>query len=129
MILFDVDFFKRFNDTYGHDAGDFILKALSALVRENIRSVDMLIRYGGEEFIILSPESTLDEAFVLAERLREEVEKREFVYENSSFKITISLGVSSYREDMRPEEFIKSADRALYSAKRKGRNRTIKATL
>ncbi|MGC8926964.1 MAG: sensor domain-containing diguanylate cyclase [Myxococcota bacterium] len=126
IILFDVDFFKKFNDTYGHNAGDYILKNLAAIVRQNIRNVDLLIRYGGEEFLILSLESTLEDAFAIAERIRHEVENTEFLFEDKKLRITISLGVSSYRGGMTPEGFIRSADMALYRAKQNGRNRTEK---
>lgn len=126
IILFDVDHFKKFNDTYGHNTGDYILKNLAAIVRQNIRNVDLLVRYGGEEFLILSPESNADEAFAIAERVRREVENTEFLFEEKILKITISLGISSFRAGMTPEEFIKSADRSLYLAKQNGRNRTEK---
>ncbi len=126
IIMFDVDYFKKFNDTYGHNAGDYILKNLATIVRQNIRSVDMLVRYGGEEFLILSPESTIDDAASIAERIRTEVANTVFVFEDKDLKITISLGVSQYRDGLAPEEFIKEADMALYRAKQNGRNRTEK---
>ncbi|MCX7943981.1 MAG: sensor domain-containing diguanylate cyclase [Deltaproteobacteria bacterium] len=126
IILFDVDYFKKFNDTYGHDAGDCILRNLALTVKNNIRATDLLIRYGGEEFLILSTESTLDEAFAIAERIRKEIENTDFYFDNKTFKITISLGVSQYRTGLTPEEFIKCADKALYIAKQKGRNRAEK---
>ncbi len=126
IILFDVDFFKKFNDTYGHDAGDYILKNLAQVVRNHIRGIDMLIRYGGEEFLVITPESNSDEAFEVAERVRREVKKNEFVYGDKSLRVTISLGVAQYKSGMSPEEFIRSADEALYLAKQKGRDRTEK---
>ncbi len=128
LILFDVDYFKKFNDTYGHNAGDYILKNLATVVRQSIRSVDMLVRYGGEEFLILSPESAIDDAFAIAERIRQEIEKTEFLFEEKNLKITISLGVSQYRFGLTPEEFIRDTDRALYMAKQNGRNRTERST-
>ncbi len=122
--MFDVDYFKKFNDTYGHDAGDYILRNLASVVKSNIRHMDMLIRYGGEEFLILAPESTNEEAFAIAERIRQEIEKTDFFYEEKNLRITISLGVASYRHALSPEEFIKLADSALYLAKKGGRNKT-----
>jgi len=127
IILFDVDFFKKFNDTYGHNAGDYVLKQLASFVKDRIRSPDMLIRYGGEEFLIVAPEAGLQDAYVMAERIRQEVEKAEFSYEGQDLRVTISLGVAQYAGGLRPEDFIRLADNALYLAKQNGRNRAEKA--
>ncbi|MCX7957526.1 MAG: sensor domain-containing diguanylate cyclase [Deltaproteobacteria bacterium] len=126
IILFDVDNFKKFNDTYGHNAGDYILRNMASVVKQNIRGVDMLVRYGGEEFLILSPESSMEDAFAISERIRQEIEKTEFFFDEKCLKITISLGVAQYRAGLTPEEFIRGADKALYLAKQNGRNRTEK---
>jgi len=127
IIIFDVDFFKKFNDTYGHNAGDFVLKQLAHLVKARIRSMDLLIRYGGEEFLIIAPETGIEDANILAERIRQEVEGAEFVFEEKPLKVTISLGVAEYSNPLKIEEFIKIADSALYKAKQNGRNRTERA--
>ncbi len=127
IVIFDVDYFKKFNDTYGHNAGDFILKGLVSVARDNIRAADLLVRYGGEEFLIIVPESNLEETFTMADRIRQEVEKSSFIFEEKNLTITISLGVAMFRDGLTAEDFIKSADKALYVAKQNGRNRTEKA--
>lgn len=129
IVLFDIDFFKMFNDTYGHNAGDYILKELVSVVKGHIRVSDLLIRYGGEEFLILAPQSNLEETYNMAERVRQEVEKTRFLFEDRNLNITISLGVAIAREGLSAEDLIRSADKALYMAKQRGRNRTEKEAL
>lgn len=124
IVLFDIDFFKIFNDTYGHSAGDYILKEMVSVVKRHIRVSDLLIRYGGEEFLILAPQSDLEETYNMAERIRQEVEKTAFLFEDRNLNITISAGVAMAREGLLPEDLIRSADKALYMAKERGRNRT-----
>jgi diguanylate cyclase (GGDEF)-like protein len=123
IILFDLDNFKQINDTYGHIAGDEVLRALSAICRHLVRKVDVIARYGGEEFVIALPMAGLDQAAMIAERLREEIEQTSFAYHNQSIRLTISLGVAAYLgiEDTL-ESVLERADQALYLAKQTGRN-------
>lgn len=120
LIMFDIDRFKLVNDTYGHRRGDYALRALSDLVRNTKRNMDVLARIGGEEFIILLPDTGISEASRMAERIRSKVE--EFSFEEIG-KITISLGVTQFREGDTNERIMKRVDTALYKAKENGRNR------
>ena len=120
LIMFDIDHFKIINDTYGHLAGDEVLKALVKVVQLSIRKVDILARWGGEEFMILAPEAALEASLELAERLRKEIEAHAF---SNSEKITVSMGVTTYCEGDSADSIIKRVDNALYRAKENGRNR------
>ena len=120
LMIFDIDFFKKINDTYGHGVGDHVLKSLVRVVFENIRQEDLLARWGGEEFIILMPQTSLKSAFDLAERLRKNIEKYEFPKVG---RVTVSLGLAEFSSKDDIESFIKRADDALYTAKGNGRNR------
>jgi len=120
LMIFDIDFFKKINDTHGHGIGDEVLKSLVHVVFENIRQEDLLARWGGEEFMILMPQTTLKSAFDLAERLRKNIEKYEF---SEVGKVTVSLGLAEFSSKDDIESFIKRADDALYMAKGNGRNR------
>lgn len=119
LVIIDIDHFKIINDTYGHIAGDQVLTQLVRLVAGNIRSFDTLTRWGGEEFLVLSPGNTLEQAVEMAERLRRIVELADFPEVG---KITISLGVSTYQPGDTVDQLIRRADRALYFAKHNGRN-------
>jgi two-component system cell cycle response regulator len=125
LILFDIDHFKQINDTWGHPAGDFILKHLAQLIDNEARGYDVFARYGGEEFVILLRGSTLEAAIRIAERVREEVEECVFTYDEIDLKITVSLGVAHWEgeEDMSEKELVEAADRRLYEAKDGGRNK------
>ncbi|MFA5073497.1 MAG: sensor domain-containing diguanylate cyclase [Nitrospirota bacterium] len=129
LLMLDIDHFKQFNDTYGHQAGDELLKELSAIITRQSRSdsLDICCRYGGEEFVVIMPELELHHAMVVAERIRKSVEEHHFTLQDASRsgKVTVSLGVASLaeNEDMTIEEVIKHADEALYLSKRNGRNR------
>ena len=132
VIMLDVDGFKSYNDTYGHVQGDVLLKKLADLLRENVRSVDSVGRFGGEEFIVLMPETTATEAHFTAERLRTAVESTIFpgFIEDPDLMVfkTISLGVATFPEDTDDtQELVTLADNALYRAKRGGRNQTVRA--
>jgi len=125
VILLDIDHFKQINDTWGHPAGDSILKNLAQLIDSEARGYDVFARYGGEEFVFLLRGSPLLAAVQLAERVRKEVEEQVFVYDNLDLKITISLGVAFWdgESPMVAVELVEAADRRLYEAKESGRNK------
>ena len=123
VVMFDIDFFKKINDTYGHLAGDYVLKELSTLVKKRLRPDDVFARYGGEEFAALLPETPLDGGGAIAEDLRRRVQEKQFVFEGESIPVTISMGVAELKPDMDSTGFLKAADEKLYEAKRGGRNR------
>jgi diguanylate cyclase (GGDEF)-like protein len=122
LLIFDIDFFKRVNDNYGHIVGDFVLKQISAIVRDTIREIDLFGRYGGEEFIVILPDTTLDQATILTNRIMERIRESNFMTNNLSLKITISVGITEYIPDESVDIFINRADEALYEAKESGRN-------
>jgi len=127
LIALDIDNFKIYNDTLGHQSGDKILKALATLIKNQSRKMDYVCRYGGEEFTIILPETQKKEALLIAERLRMDIEKQTFVNEEimPNKKLTASIGLSSFPEDgFSPSEVISHADKALYAAKQKGKNNT-----
>jgi len=130
IIMFDIDFFKKVNDVYGHQCGDFILKSVSSRISSIIRNVDYLFRYGGEEFCCMLPETKLDGALQAADRFRTAIMEMESNFDNSIIKITVSLGVAGLDDCISSAEtFIKKADEALYRAKREGRNRVMQMSL
>jgi two-component system cell cycle response regulator len=120
-IFFDIDHFKRVNDTYGHDEGDFVLSNLSSLISKQIRETDIFARWGGEEFIILLPETTSEKAALIANEIMMSLSTFKF---SKVGKITISIGISSMRKE-HLQSFLKRLDKALYKAKIEGRNRYI----
>lgn len=124
LIIFDLDHFKHLNDNYGHDAGDYVLKEMATLLRENgIRSGDTFARYGGEEFVVLLPQTNLKQAFEIAERLRRLVESHEFIYEEKRLPVAASIGVADYRQGVNTgTDLFKRADAAVYKSKEGGRN-------
>jgi diguanylate cyclase (GGDEF)-like protein len=125
LIFGDVDNFKKFNDTHGHQAGDAVLRGIAEILRKCIRMSDILARYGGEEFVVLLPDTNKEDTRILAERIRAATESHPFPGRETQpgGKLTISLGISSFPEDGRqPADLIKGADSALYEAKRSGRN-------
>jgi len=125
VIIFDVDHFKHVNDTYGHDAGDYILKSVGSIVRDVIREYDYAFRMGGDEFLLLLPETNEKQASLLAERIRLRIENKKLVDEhNNKFSVTASFGISQNRKiDTSIENIVKRADKALYKAKERGRNK------
>ncbi len=124
-VLMDIDFFKKINDTYGHQAGDEILHKLGQIIQANIRDVDIAARYGGEEFALILPHTRLANAVKFSERLRENVEATDFLFSGNSIKVTVSLGVACLPENdpKTHTDLIRFADDALYAAKTAGRNR------
>ena len=129
VLMLDVDHFKQFNDTWGHDGGDAVLRELSGLMRAHFRGDDIACRYGGEEFVVVLSESTLDGAYGRAEELRREVHRLVVQHRRQPLgAITISIGVAALPEHgVSPEDLIAAADRALYQAKADGRDRTVMA--
>src|ERR1700722_13847910 len=126
LLMLDVDHFKVVNDTHGHPAGDYVLVMLSQLVATALRTEDIFARYGGEEFLVLCRGVTLDNAALLAERLRGRIAAAAFEYQAKDIPVTISIGVASYFDQPNAEtQLIAHADAALYQAKRAGRNRVV----
>ena len=127
VIMFDIDFFKKFNDTYGHECGDFVLKSVADLIRKNLRESDVASRYGGEEFTCLLMEAGKDEAMVVAERIRSTINEHDFVYNDQHLHVTISGGISVFDAETNlvssPNEFVNQADQGVYMSKHNGRNR------
>lgn len=125
FIFFDIDHFKNVNDTYGHAAGDKVLKAVATTVRGLLRKYDVLARYGGEEFLTLLPETDLDGAAIVAERFRKKIEELSVNIGTKNIQITITLGVSQYDLHLGADRSIQQADKALYEGKETGRNKII----
>lgn len=124
LIMMDIDHFKKFNDTYGHEAGNKVLKKIAATIEDHVRSVDLGARYGGEEFAVVLTNADSDGALKFAERLHNAVRGLLFNFDGKQQSITVSMGVSTYPKDASSTtEFIVNADQALYKAKTRGRNR------
>jgi diguanylate cyclase (GGDEF)-like protein len=129
LILLDIDYFKKLNDTHGHPAGDAVLKWVSMLIRSEIRSVDIAARYGGEEFAVVLPDTGLKEGQKIAERVRSTMEKERIPHEKKLLNTTLSVGLACYPADAKTKkELIERADKALYTAKQEGRNRICTAS-
>lgn len=125
LVMFDIDHFKRFNDTYGHQVGDWVIQKVAHVAHSSIRDVDRIARYGGEEFAIIMPETNVDEAWHVAERIRQAVEDSFVYHEGHKLKITISLGCAEYPIHATDKAtLIQNADTALYASKHRGRNQT-----
>ncbi|BCR03425.1 hypothetical protein DESUT3_04940 [Desulfuromonas versatilis] len=126
LVLFDIDHFKKINDTYGHPRGDIVLKTMGAMIGKFMRTADIAARYGGEEFAVVLPETDIKGARVMAERLRRGIEQNEVLAEGETIRVTVSIGITSFVPGMPIKgkaEMIDAADRALYQSKRQGRNR------
>jgi diguanylate cyclase (GGDEF)-like protein len=122
LLMLDVDDFKPYNDTFGHPAGDQVLREMATVMRETVREGDLVARYGGEEFAALLPQTDAEHGRTVAERIREAVERHAFPHGH----LTLSIGAAEYSSDgADPEALIASADTALYAAKRSGRNRVV----
>lgn len=125
LVVFDVDYFKRVNDSYGHKAGDKVLSAIATRLRKLTREPDFLARYGGEEFVLLMPETDRQAAFTVAEKLREAVAEMGFTYRGDPVRITVSVGVTEFSGNDTSDAAFQRADKAMYQAKAEGRNRSI----
>lgn len=123
IIMSDIDHFKHFNDTYGHQTGDLVLKEVAMVLKNSVRSSDIVARYGGEEMIVLLRGSSLKDALEIAEKIRKNTENYPIKDQYNTYKVTVSLGVSDFRPQDNVETIIKRADKALYKAKSLGRNR------
>ncbi len=129
IIMMDLDFFKKVNDTYGHSCGDAVLKRAAKAVSECVRSVDVAARYGGEEFVVLMTETDAEGAFFVAERIRAAIAEAKVEYDGVTIGVTVSCGIAMYdpARDRSPRALIDRADRALYLSKQNGRNRVTAA--
>lgn len=123
LFIVDIDHFKQVNDTYGHPIGDQVLKSLAMICKDVLRDVDIVVRFGGEEFIVILPSTNLGGAVYTAERIRKAIEGHDFSFDDVSLKCTVSVGVASHEnKDWNDKDLIKAADIALYEAKKQGRN-------
>ena len=129
VLMLDIDFFKKFNDTYGHACGDFVLKKTASSIFDSIRGQDLAGRYGGEEFVVMLYNTDADAAMMVAERIRKNIAEQELQYEGNKMSLTISIGVSVFDVDnpITAKELVEMADRALYQSKANGRNRVTLA--
>jgi two-component system, cell cycle response regulator len=128
LLILDIDFFKSINDNYGHDAGDDVLREFATRVRKSIRGIDLACRYGGEEFVVVMPETDVAVAQVVAERIRRRIAAEPFPIQKGkgTIDVTISIGIAALAvADDTAETILKRADQALYRAKRDGRNRVV----
>lgn len=127
LVMGDIDFFKKINDTYGHLAGDYILKTIAFILKNHTSQSETVARYGGEEFAIIMPGSNKDKAHMKAVKIRKAIESYNFVYNTIPIKVTISMGVATFPNDAKTRrELIEKTDKALYKAKAEGRNRVLK---
>ncbi len=123
LLILDVDHFKVINDTYGHSAGDYVLRSMVTCIKECLRSCDMLFRYGGEEFALLLSETEAEGAHQVAERVRQAIESYPFVFNGKDIIVTVSIGIACLNSRDNAERLFNKADAALYQAKAAGRNR------
>lgn len=128
LAIWDIDFFKKINDSYGHKAGDKVLHTIAQLLNKRVRKSDFFARYGGEEFVMLLPETTAEEALKLADNLRESIKSCSFHYRGEDVRVTVSCGISSFNEGDTVDQVFERADKALYVAKDQGRNRCVLAS-
>jgi diguanylate cyclase len=122
LMVIDIDHFKKFNDQYGHKAGDRVLRSVAASVQDSLRASDLVFRYGGEEFVVILGGANLENASKLAEKVRQGVERDYYIDKEQKMKVTISIGVACVQPDETELSLFERADKALYVAKRKGRN-------
>lgn len=126
ILMCDIDHFKKINDTHGHSAGDAVLQAVATMIKESIRAQDISVRWGGEEFFIFLSMVTGDEAYIIAEKLRQKIENTPIGYYEKSIDVTMSIGIAIVEKDILLQDAIKSADVAMYQSKSLGRNQTTK---
>jgi diguanylate cyclase (GGDEF)-like protein len=127
MIMCDIDFFKKVNDTYGHDTGDYVLCEVASEIQDKLRRQDVVGRWGGEEFLIMLPETKMEDATGVAEKLRAAIEDKEMNFGGHKFNVTMTFGVSVFEGELGIEKSIKKADDALYEGKQSGRNKVVQA--
>ncbi len=127
ILMLDLDFFKNINDTYGHLIGDFVLAEFSKQIKKNLRDIDLVCRYGGEEFLILLTDSDIHQSLIVSNKLREIIEQFIFCTNELKINITVSIGAAEFNTDERIDSFIKRVDEALYVAKKTGRNKVVAA--
>jgi diguanylate cyclase (GGDEF)-like protein len=127
LLMLDIDHFKQINDSHGHRAGDDVLKAVAASIKRQLRNVDMVFRFGGEEFLILLSSTSREAAAMIGERLRFAAQSEEYIADGRSIGLTVSLGCSTLLPGESAESLLRRADNALYVAKREGRNRLTMA--
>jgi len=126
LLLADIDYFKKVNDTYGHPVGDLVLKGVARILKEEIRDIDIAARYGGEEFAVILPGTDSSGAKNIAERLRKAIMAETFSSDGKTLKVTTSIGIATVPSDARmKEELIERTDQALYHAKHHGRNQSV----
>ena len=125
LLILDIDFFKSINDTYGHDAGDDVLREFAHRLKKSIRGIDLACRYGGEEFVVVMPDTDMTVAAMVAERLRRRIASEPFKIAQGDKSVTISIGIAALGAEDTPAQVLKRADQALYRAKHEGRNRVV----
>ncbi len=128
LVIFDIDDFKKINDTYGHQAGDVILKLVSRIIKERVRGIDIVARWGGEEIIVGLVGSDENNAFEISDDIRKKVEETTIEWEGKTIKLTISGGVASFAEGENFDDLFKKSDKALYKAKQTGKNKIVKSS-
>jgi len=129
VLMLDIDFFKRFNDTYGHACGDVVLQMVASVIQQNTRNQDMAARYGGEEFVVMLSDTPSKTAQKIAERIRNSIENLDILYDGQHLNLTISIGVAQYNPeiDTTAKTLVDRADKALYGSKQTGRNKVTVA--
>jgi len=125
LILADIDFFKRINDTFGHDSGDYVLVQIAKILKQRLRQYDVVSRWGGEEFLLILPDTEIEAARVVAEHIRTAVSEQTFLFNGQKIAVTITLGVTQHTADHTLYETIKQADDVLYKGKGSGRNHVV----
>jgi diguanylate cyclase len=128
VMVWDVDFFKSINDTYGHKAGDKVLVSIAKMLASQIRETDFIARYGGEEFVIVAPGSDAATSLKVADKLRQSIEQKGFRHRDAPVPVTISCGIAEFKAGSTPDSVFEAADQALYQAKQEGRNRCVVAS-
>ncbi|MBQ8459068.1 GGDEF domain-containing protein [bacterium] len=126
LVMFDIDYFKKVNDTYGHQCGDMVLKEIANSALQTFRKTDTVFRFGGEEFVVILTETDIHQAIIPLERFRKTVETLDLTYQNQKINVTVSIGACQYDKSFESKEnFLNNTDEALYEAKKSGRNQTI----